>query len=181
VPDAPASDRPVFLIGYRGTGKTTVGRLLAERLGWEFVDADVLLEARAGRSIRQIFAEEGEAAFRAREAELLTELCGRQRHVIATGGGVVLHPENRRSLTAAGHVVWLIAQAPTLWQRLQQDAATAQRRPDLTVGGQAEVEELLRVREPLYAECAHFSVDTAGRTPSDVVNALMKWIGERRT
>ena len=180
MPDDSAAHGPLFLIGYRGTGKTTVGRLLAERLGWEFVDADVLLEARAGRSIRQIFADEGEAEFRAREAEVLTELCRRQRHVIATGGGVVLRPENRSSLAAAGFVVWLAADTATLWRRLQDDTTTAERRPTLTVGGLVEIEELLRVREPLYAECAHFTVDTAGRSPADIVESIVAWlVGDR--
>src|SRR5436305_15234067 len=92
----------IFLIGPRGSGKTTVARLLAERLGWDWVDVDAALEAAAGRSVRDIFAAEGEAGFRAREAAGLAELCRRRRHVIATGGGVVLDPENRQRLREAG-------------------------------------------------------------------------------
>ncbi|HZT79354.1 MAG TPA: shikimate kinase [Gemmataceae bacterium] len=163
-------------MGYRATGKTTVARLLAERLGWAWVDADVALEERAGRSIRQVFAERGEAGFREMEAELLGELCRRERHVIATGGGVVLRPENRRRLRESGRVVWLTADADTLWKRLRGDAATAERRPALTVGGRAEVEELLRVREPLYREVAGLTVDTAGRTPADVAASIHVWL-----
>src|SRR5262245_46431895 len=138
----------VFLVGYRGSGKTTVAGLLAERLGWQWLDADALLEVRAGRSIRRIFEEEGEAAFRRMESELLQELCNCQRHVIATGGGIVLKEANRRRLREAGRVVWLDADASTLWQRMQEDVTTAERRPNLTVGGLEEVEQLLRVREP---------------------------------
>jgi shikimate kinase len=170
-PHAPRTT--IFLIGYRGTGKTTVARLLAERLGWEWADADALLESRSGRSIRSLFADEGEAGFRDREAALLPELCGRARHVIATGGGVVLRPEHRARLRAAGIVVWLTADAATLWGRLQQDASTAERRPALTVGGLAEVEEQLRARGPLYAECAHLIVDTVGQSPAQVVEAIL--------
>src|SRR5947209_12500962 len=87
----PASDRPplIFLIGYRGSGKSTVGPRLAAALGWDFVDADDLIEARAGRSIAAIFASEGETGFRDRESAMLRELAGRGRHVIATGGGIV--------------------------------------------------------------------------------------------
>jgi shikimate kinase len=165
--------RPFFLIGYRGTGKSTVARLLAQRICWAWLDSDALLETRAGRSIRQIFAEEGEAAFRALEADLLPELCLCQGHVIATGGGVVLREENRLRLKQNGIVVWLRADATTLWQRLQTDATTATRRPNLTVGGLAEIEELLRVREPLYADCAHCVVDTVGRSAEDVAEAIL--------
>jgi shikimate kinase len=168
----------IFLIGYRGTGKSTVARLLAERLGWAWVDADALLEARHGRSIRQIFADEGEAGFREREAALLGELCGLRRHVVATGGGVVLRPQNRQRLREAGRVVWLTADPQTIWGRLQQDHTTAERRPALTVGGLAEIEELLRVREPWYRACAHVTVDTAGRSPADVTAAVLSQVGD---
>jgi shikimate kinase len=163
----------IFLVGYRGTGKTTVARLLAEQLGWTWLDADALLESRDGRSIRRIFAEEGEAGFRAREALLLTELCGLEQHVIATGGGGVLSAENRQRLREAGRVVWLTADPPTIWERLRQDPTTLERRPPLTVGGLAEIEELLRLREPLYRECAHWVVDTVGRSPEEVAAAIL--------
>lgn len=168
----PPSPAPLFLVGYRGTGKTTVARLLAERLGWEWADADAVLEARRGRSIRQIFAEEGEAAFRDKEAVVLQELCGRRACVVATGGGVVLRAENRARLRAAGLVVWLTTDAPTIWARLRQDATTAERRPPLTVGGLGEVEELLRARLSLYEEVADLAVATVGRSPAEVAEAI---------
>jgi shikimate kinase len=163
----------IFLIGYRGTGKTTVAQLLADRLGWDWLDADETLEKRHGRSIRAIFAEEGEAGFRDREAALLAELCRLRRHVVATGGGVVLREGNRQRLREAGLVVWLQGDAATLWQRVQGDATTNERRPNLTVGGLAEVEELLRQRQPWYAACAHGAVDTGGRTPAEVVDVIL--------
>lgn len=175
-PPDPRLPPRIFLIGYRGTGKSTVARLLAARLGWDWLDADAVLEARHGRTIRQIFAEEGEAGFRAKEAAMLEELCRHERHVIATGGGVVLRPENRRLLTESGAVVWLTADPQTLWDRLRQDATTAERRPDLAQGGRAEVEELLRAREPLYAACAHQTVNTASRSPAEVVEAILSTI-----
>lgn len=163
----------IFLVGYRGTGKTTVARLLAARLGRRAVDADEFLEALAGRSIREIFAAEGEAGFRLREAAVLEHLCGLRDHVIATGGGVVLSETNRRRLRRAGAVVWLTADPATIWRRLQADPATAQRRPHLTVGGLAEVEQLLRAREPLYRDCSDLAVDTAGRTPEEVADRIL--------
>lgn len=166
----------VLLIGPRGSGKSTIASLLAADLGWSWIDADVLLEARAGRSIRDIFAAEGEAGFRRREADILAELCLLGSHVIATGGGVVLRPENRELLNRSGVVVWLTGDIDTLWGRIVADATTAARRPTLTVGGRAEVAELVAAREPLYRECAHVTIDTTGRTPEEIVAAVKEAI-----
>jgi shikimate kinase len=162
-----------FLVGYRGTGKTTVARLLAEKLHRQWVDVDEALETRYGRTIRQIFAEESEAGFREKEAAVLDNLCRRDRQVIATGGGVILRADNREKLRASGIVIWLTADAQTIWSRLQQDPTTAERRPELSHGGLAEIEELLRLREPLYAECAHLTVDTTSRSPEEVVQVIL--------
>jgi shikimate kinase len=169
----------IFLVGYRCTGKTTVARLLAERLGLCWLDADAVLEQRAGRTIRAIFAEEGEAGFRLRESAVLADLCRCHGHVIATGGGVVLSPENRVRLREAGTVIWLTADAETIWQRLQADVATADRRPALTVGGLEEIRELLQVREPLYRACADWSVDTPARPPEQVVDRILSALGRQ--
>jgi len=167
----------LFLIGFRGTGKSTVARLLAQALGWDSLDADAELEARCGRSIRAVFAEEGEAGFRDREAAVLADLCGRDRVVVATGGGVVLRTANRERLRT-GTVVWLTADADTLCRRLAADPATAERRPALAGGSaacdRAEVEQLLHQREPLYRACANLTVDTTGRTPEEVATAILR-------
>src|SRR4051794_20040028 len=106
---------PIVLVGYRGTGKTTVGRLLAASLGWEFADADDLIESAAGKSIAEIFAAEGDPGFRDREAAALRELCRRDRLVVATGGGAILRPANRELLRGAGFVAWLTAEPETVW------------------------------------------------------------------
>ena len=159
----------VLLVGPRGGGKTTVARLLAADLGWDWADADEWIERRAGLSIRELFAAEGEAGFRRREADLLAELCLLDRHVIATGGGVVLRAENRALLKRSGVVVWLTGDIDTLWGRIQADASTGARRPTLTVGGRAEVAELVAARESLYRECATHTIDTTGRTPQEIV------------
>lgn len=164
---------PIFLIGYRGTGKSTVAALLAERLGWQSVDADHEIERRAGKSIAAIFADEGEPGFRDLETQVVTEFAQLRSAVIAVGGGAVLRPENRAAIRGAAAVVWLTASADTIESRLAADASTAQRRPNLTIaGGRAEIEELLAAREPMYRECATLTVATDGKTSADVANEI---------
>ena len=163
----------LFLIGLRGSGKTTIGRVLAGRLALPFRDADVELEARAGRSIRDIFAADGEAAFRDFEEQTLVELIGRGPAVVATGGGVVLREINRARMKAAGKVVWLTADADALWARTQADPTTAGQRPDLASGGLAEVQELMRLREPHYRSVADLTIETAGRSPEQIAADIL--------
>lgn len=172
-----ASEVPhLHLIGSRGSGKSTVGRVLAARLGRAFVDADVVLEADAGLSIADIFAAEGEGGFRDRETATLRKLAAGSPAVIATGGGIVLRPENRDLLRSSGFVVWLTADPELLWNRIAYDPNTAARRPNLTAaGGLAEVRQLLAAREPLYRDTAHFVVDAA-RSPEEVAaDILPEW------
>jgi shikimate kinase len=166
----------IFLIGYRGTGKTTVAELLAERVGWPWLDADTVLEARHGRSIADIFARDGEMAFRDMEAAILKDLCRLHRHVVATGGGVVLRETNHERMRQVGPVVWLTADPDTIWTRIQADSQSGKLRPPLTVGGRAEVEQLLKVREPMYRACADVIVETANRLPSQVVDEILTHI-----
>ena len=163
----------IFLIGYRGSGKSTVGRLLADRLDWSFVDADSRIEERAGRTIRDIFEGDGEAAFRALETAVLTDLCTRTETVVATGGGIVLRDDNRSLLRNYGFVAWLVADPATLWARIQADPATTARRPDLAGGGLTEVADLLASREPLYRACADVEVPVAGLSPDQAADAIL--------
>jgi shikimate kinase len=169
----------VFLIGPRGSGKSTIARLLATRLGWDWIDADTELERRHSRSIREIFTAEGENGFRDKESAVLDALCRLHKHVIATGGGVVLRPENRDRLRGAGRVVWLTAGAATLAARLQNDPDTPGRRPSLTGAAPAasleEIVQVLREREPLYRACADHIASTEGRSPEAVADALLVW------
>lgn len=164
----------ITLIGYRGTGKTTVARLLAGALGYRWVDADDEVEKRAGATIAEIFAESGERGFRDREARVVADLCRLERAVLALGGGAVLRHANREVIrSAGGPVVWLTASPQTILDRLAADAATTSRRPDLTVGGLAEIEQLLETRLPLYRECATLVVDTEGKTPQTIADEIL--------
>jgi shikimate kinase len=134
------------------------------------VDADEELERRAGRTIREIFARGGEAEFRELESAVLSDLLQQDGMIVALGGGAVLRPENRLLIRGDNNkVVWLQASASTLHQRIEADATTSARRPNLTFGGGLEeVKRLLALREPLYRECAKFSVDTEGKTPEQI-------------
>lgn len=163
--------RGLALVGYRGTGKSTVGRLLAERLAWSFADADVEIEARAGRSIVRIFAEQGEPAFRELESATLRDLAARDRLVLATGGGAVIRPENRRLLGDFGFVAWLRADPLVLAERLRAETAG---RPALTAAGTLdEIADVLATRSPLYDAVSHARVETDDRTPAEVADLVL--------
>lgn len=160
------------LIGPRASGKTSVGRLVAERLGWRFVDADEALEGRLGRSIGSLFAEEGEPVFRDEEERTLRELTREPPFVLATGGGAVLRPENREALRRFGFVVWLRADPKVLAERLGADPGN---RPSLTgLGLVEEVESVLKARGPLYRDLADEEIDTLGRPPSEVADLVLE-------
>lgn len=171
----------IFLIGYRATGKTSLGRALAGRLGYDFQDTDSLLEERLGMSFARYFETRGEDAFRQQEAEVLQGVAApggigeepRKGLVIATGGGIVLSEENVARMRAAGRVVWLTASTDTIRKRLREDAATSSRRPALE-GASAvdEVEQVLEERSPLYRAAAHLSMSTEDGGPESLAEEL---------
>ena len=168
----------ITLIGYRCTGKTSVAAPLAERLGLSWVDADLELERRDGRTIRQIFADDGEPGFRRFERETIAELLARDQLVLAAGGGAVLNEQTRRDMQAAGPVVWLQASVDTIESRLRDDETTAVRRPNLTsIGGRREIEELLTQREPLYRDCATLTIETDQLSLDEIVDRIVAAIG----
>ena len=170
-----ASDTPIFLIGYRGTGKSTVARELAERLGFDWIDADDEIEQprRQNRSPRS-FARTAKRRFAIWKPTSSPSWPAAAATVIALGGGAVLREANRQAIRAAGPVVWLTASVDTILERLAADAATASRRPNLTTaGGRAEIEAVLAARTPIYRECATLVVDTEGKTAAEVADEIV--------
>lgn len=167
----------ITLIGYRGSGKTTVAQALAARLGWNWIDADAVIEQAAGCTIKEIFAAEGETGFRDRERRALADLLTRDKLVLAAGGGAILNPQTRREMKAAGPVVWLQASVAKLAERIESDPTTARRRPNLAGGGIDEISRLLAEREPLYRECASHSVDTDALSVDEIVERIAVAIG----
>ena len=158
-----------------GTGKSTVGRILAQRLAMEFVDMDAVIEARAGKAITRIFAEDGEPAFRALERALVQELAGQQGLVIGTGGGVVLHPDNCTDFARSGLVVCLTAPPNVIFERTKR----ARHRPLLEEQDRlSRIRELLAKRAPLYAAIPH-QIDSASGTPQQVADEILAlyWSG----
>jgi shikimate kinase len=168
-------DVPIFLVGFMATGKTTVGRILAARLGWRLVDLDEVIVREAGQSVPRIFETEGEAGFRAREAQALGQVARERKIVVATGGGAACHEENLRAMLAAGRVVALAITPEEAVRRARGGAG----RPLLSgpdpVGAATA---LLEARAPFYAR-AHLSVDTVGRLPQDVALDVLAWVEKR--
>lgn len=164
----------VVLIGYRGSGKSTVGRMLAERLGLAFVDTDTRIEERSGLSIKEMVEKKGWPYFRTAEKEVIRSLAREEGMVMAVGGGAILDAENRESLKQNSLVFYLAADPATLALRISQDTKTEAQRPSLT-GREvmAEIGMVLEEREPLYRKVAHYVVDTEDRTVDEVVQEII--------
>ncbi|MEQ8204188.1 MAG: shikimate kinase AroL [Smithellaceae bacterium] len=163
----------VVLIGYRACGKSTVGKMLADRLKIAFLDTDLLIEEKLGMPIKEIVAGHGWEYFRAKEKEAVQKLVQRNDCVIATGGGVVLDEENVGLLKKIGCVIWLKAPVADIIERLKQDVKTDNLRPQFTDGNLAEETTMvLEKRIPLYQKAADYALDTAGKTASQVVDEI---------
>ena len=166
----------VYLVGLMGAGKTTIGRSLARRLGLDFVDSDREIEARTGVSIPTVFEIEGEEGFRKREIQVIEDLAARSGQVVATGGGVVLRPENRGNMSASGFVVYLDVPPYTLWERTRHD----RNRPLLQVEDPLlRLKDLYAQRDPFYREVADLVVDGSRINAQGVLQLLVKEVGER--
>lgn len=166
----------IVLIGMRGSGKTTVGKLLSQKLGRKFVDMDELIAQRLGLGISEIVERHGWERFREEEVKLTRELAQLDNVVNATGGGVVTRPENIQELKKQGLLVWLKASVATLCHRIGDSLE----RPSLT--GQPlkeETEAVLASREPIYAQAADFVIDTENKTPEEIAEIIVKLCNER--
>ena len=176
----------ITLVGYRGTGKSTVAALLGGLLGCGWDDADQVLEKKLGCSIATLVRARGEPAFRDEEAIVLADLLSGCTGVLSTGGGVVLRPGNRELLRRLGRpIVWLSAPADVVHRRIMADPSTPERRPSLVnAAGQhagdllAEVTEALAAREAFYRECADVAFDTSVDPPAAVARGIVAWLEE---
>lgn len=173
-PSQPARQPNLVLIGYRATGKTSVGARLAEALHRPFVDLDQVLVREAGRSVADIVAQGGWAEFRRLEKELVARYRDARGLVLATGGGVVLDPDNVAALRENGILIWLVADPAAIQARLAQDQPRDANRPSLTGEDTVrEVLEVLEARAPLYQAAAQMSVDTTHRSVAQVVKLVL--------
>ena len=160
----------IFLIGLMGAGKSTVGRLLARKLDRRFIDSDHALEERCGVKIPTIFEMEGESGFRKREAQIINDLTLEKKIILATGGGAVLLPENRKVLAERGTVIYLHANPIELWHRTKGGEG----RPLLQNGDPKKtLENLYAVRDPLYREIADFTIETGKPSVNQLVSSLL--------
>jgi shikimate kinase len=160
-----AEPRRIVLVGFMGSGKTTVGRSLAGRLGWAFVDMDARIEEEAGESVADIFRRHGEAGFREREAALARALGGRDEVVVAAGGGAFATPATRSALQEGAATVWLRCDADTILSRVSLDGS----RP--LASSRETILRLLAEREPSY-RLADIAVDASGRSPDEVAQEI---------
>ena len=170
----PLSMQTFIFIGYRGTGKTTIAQKLAVRLGIPAFDSDAEIERLAGKSIADMFTQEGEPAFRDKEESVIEAILARPIPlVLATGGGAILRSRTRERLRQSGRVIWLTASPETILRRITNDAASKTMRPNLTaLPLQEEIVAVLEQRMPLYAETSHETIDTDVRTVDEIVDAL---------
>jgi shikimate kinase len=163
------SRRNIVLAGFMGTGKTVTGRVLARRTGLELVDMDALIEVRQGKTIPEIFAQDGEPVFRAMERALVRELSKQSGLIISTGGGIVLDPDNISDFEKTGLVVCLNASPDIIFQRLEKDT----HRPLLSGDKKGQIAALLETRKPLYAAIAH-GIPTDGLTAEQTADRILE-------
>ena len=169
----------IVLIGYRGSGKSTVGKRLANKLWIDFIDTDKLITDAAGMTIRTIFEKEGEAGFRKREVEAVAQAAARDNVIIAVGGGAILDPQNVAALKKNGKIIWLEAKAEVLHERIQNDSENADSRPQLVAGvsgGMEEIRQLLEVRTPADRAAADVTLEVSNLTADDAATRIVSFV-----
>jgi shikimate kinase len=171
----------IYLIGYRCTGKTSVGRCLAECLGLRFVDTDARVIEAAGCSVSDLVAGQGWEAFRGKEAAVLEAVAAADGQVVSTGGGMVLRPENRRRMQGSGLTVWLTARVDTILERMRADAINSGQRPALSESGpEEEIRCTLAERLPLYAGLADLALATDALSVEALCGEIAHWVRGRQ-
>jgi shikimate kinase len=171
----------LFLIGYRGSGKSTIAPLIAELANCDWVDTDDIVEQSAQKSIARIFADEGEATFRRLETEAIASVSGAQDEadnyvVVSLGGGAITIPANQQMVGDLGLAVYLRGTAETLWKRISTDPISGQQRPNLTAqGGRAEVEQVLAARREIYDLHSDFQIDIDDIAPEAAAKQIYDW------
>ena len=168
----PVEHQNIILTGFMGTGKTTAGRVLAQKLGWEFIDTDDLIERQAGKPIRDIFKDDGEDVFRGLEREVAAGIREFRYHVVATGGGIVLDPVNMQNLGKSGLLILLMADMDSIWRRVRNHAY----RPLLQCENpRSRIGELLSERSDVYNQITH-KVETGDVSIEKVVDQILKLV-----
>ena len=170
----------LFLTGYRGSGKSTIAPLIAELTNGDWVDTDELVELSAEKPISQIFAEDGEAEFRQLEHQAIGSVVGPTNDgsplVVSLGGGAITFANNRELIAGNGKTVYLRGTTDTLWQRINTDPVSGDKRPDLTdQGGRAEVQQMLVLRSEIYESNSDFQIDIDSLTPAAIAKAIVTW------
>lgn len=168
------SNENIFLVGPMGAGKSTIGKRLAQLLKMDLYDSDREIERRTGADISLIFELEGEDGFRKRESSMIDELTRKKNIVLATGGGVVMRPENRKILASRGKVIYL---QTSVKQQLQRTCYDSKRPLLQTEDPEAKLKDLMEVRDPLYREAANITVNTDGRSVNMVAHEIIKQLG----
>ena len=169
----------IILTGYRATGKSSIGKILADMLGFGFIDTDETIEKRQGETITEMVGRGGWDLFRRKEENLLLELVRSRNKVIASGGGSVMHERAWSKLRQDALVVWLTADIKTICRRLAADSDTEDQRPPLTeMGTMDEIAMVLSQRQPLYEKSSDLTIDTEGKKPEEVAEIILKKLKE---
>ncbi len=170
----------IILIGYRGTGKSIVGRKIAERLQVPFHDTDELVKEHTGRTIREIVEEKGWESFRKEERKIIRKLSAVKKSVIATGGGAIMDAENQDTLRKMGVFVWLSADVGTIIERMGRDEVSSEQRPSLSDNDlYRETVDMLEMRTPIYRRLADLTIDTSERSIDEIVDEIYRVLSRK--